>query len=157
MEETRLYLFKRLEHLVKQIAFLYGEAPDIRSAQRTHPQYGDEFESTVAFLTRRVAYLPSQIDGTLREAVVVLQTLRELNSVGVKLTGSLKDNRTDPGAAIAPLVTQAKNRAIGQHAEVQPSRQVRPPVHTAKSASNLRDALERDALPHPAYRQDHGT
>lgn len=153
MEETRVYLFKRLEHLVKQIAFLYGEAPDIRSAQRAHPHFGDEFESTVAFLQRRVAFLPSQIDGSLREAVVVLQTLREMNSVAVKLTGSLTEN---PAHAVAPLVTQAKNRALAQHAEVQPARQVRPPIHTAKSASSLRAGLERDALPHPAYRQEHG-
>lgn len=143
---------------MRQISLLYEEPADIRAAQESIPQIGTDFETTSMFLSRRIAHLPAQLDGTLRELIVVVQTLRELNTVAVRITGNLTQRsppiaaqtEVPPLLARPPLVDSARTRAFEQQAEVQPTRQVRPPMPTSKSASNLREQ-------HPAYRTDVGT
>ena len=143
---------------MRQIALLYEEPADIRAAQESIPQIGTDFETTSMFLSRRIAHLPAALDGTLRELIVVVQTLRELNTVAVRITGSLTERSPPTGAQTEvpplvprpPLVDSARTRAFEQQAEVQPTRQVRPPLPSSKSVSNLREQ-------HPAYRSDVGT
>lgn len=142
---------------MRQTASLYEEPADIRSAQQSIPKIGNDFETTTYFLSRRIAHLPAQIDGTLRELIVVIQTLRELNGVAVRITGSLAE-RSPPENATSvvppllpriPLVEHARTRPFNQNTEVEPTRQVRPPLPTSKSVSDLRNQ-------HPAYRTETG-
>lgn len=141
MEEVRDYLFKRMQHLCKSIDTLNTESSEAKSSAQAADGVPD-LENVQAFVARRVAYLPSQIDSALRELITVCQSLRDVNSAAVKLTGSL---------------TGQPPQQLFQGAELQPPprlgdvRPQRPKLSTAKSASDLRPPTSNPG--HPAHRQ----
>lgn len=137
MEETRQYLFCRLEHTISVLRFLYGETGEVQSILQKESDF-DPVENVFLALSRRSAYLPSQIDGSLLEAARILANLRELNSVAVKLTGGLKQPPAQVRVASPPFLHDPP--------PVEPTRALRPAVKSAKSASDLRNQI------HPAHR-----
>lgn len=152
MEETRLYLFSRLKHLVKVLDFLYDERNDVDSLLAKRGQF-DAVETVFLSLSRRSAYLPSQVDGTLQEAVRLVQNLRELNSVAVTLTGGLANvPPLNPSRPKTPLVDRAVNAPFVSAQDVEPTRAHRPTIKTAKSHADLKPDAK-----YSGHREQQGT
>ena len=152
MEETRQYLFCRLKHLMNVLDFLYDERNDVESLLAKRGQF-DAVETVFLSLSRRSAYLPSQLDGTLQEATRLVANLRELNSVAVTLTGGLTHvpplNPTRPKPS---LVDRAVNAPFVRAEEVEPTRAHRPTIKTAKSVADLKPDAK-----YQGHREQQGT
>jgi hypothetical protein len=141
MSEPRLYLFNRLTLLAASITKLVEEEPQVRECCDVLQPHLD-LDGVREFLSRRAAYLPSQLDGGLRELITVCQCLRELGAHSVRLTGSL----STPPYPLVPTVP-----AIPTRLDATDARPTRPKLATAKSASDLRPPTANPG--HPALRQ----
>ena len=143
MESGRRYLFCRLKYLVDSIERLYAEQPEIATLLAEHSNSDESSENTIAYMTRRAAYCPQQIDALYRELAQVASALRDLNRDTVKLTGNLS---TGQQHFSKPNPLFAK-----QTGDVTPT-QARPPLNTAKSVDQLRTPTGV----HPAFRKVEG-